>query len=72
MPCTGPAFPTACTCRRDRRHARAVAFLEAHPRGGYRTIDLFVGKFKQAKAANDVPEETGGDDMFTRAGVAAE
>lgn len=27
---------------------------------------------KAAKAANDVPEAEGGDDMFTRAGVAAE
>ena len=31
---------------------RVLLFLEANPRGGYRTMDLFVGKFSEARAMN--------------------
>ncbi len=31
---------------------RVLLFLEPSPRGGYRTMDLFIGKFSEAKALN--------------------
>ncbi|MFP5245563.1 MAG: PKD domain-containing protein, partial [Thermoanaerobaculia bacterium] len=31
---------------------RVLLFLEAHPRGGYRTVDLFVGKFTEGATQN--------------------
>ncbi len=31
---------------------RVLLFLEANPRGGYRTMDLFIGKFSEARAMN--------------------
>jgi PKD repeat protein len=44
---------------------RVLLFLEPSPRGGYRTIDLYVGKFSEAKTADGrrlwLRDDTSGD-----------
>lgn len=41
-------------------------------RGNWGEVWENFDRRQSAKAANDAPEAEGGDDMFTRAGVAAE
>jgi ribonucleoside-diphosphate reductase beta chain len=51
---------------------RATEYSKAATRGNWNEVWDSFDRRKQAKAANDVPEAPTGDDMFTRAGVAAE
>jgi ribonucleoside-diphosphate reductase beta chain len=52
---------------------RATEYSKAATRGNWGEVWDNFDRRQQAKAANDAPEaEGGGDDMFTRAGVAAE
>jgi ribonucleoside-diphosphate reductase beta chain len=51
---------------------RATEYSKAATRGNWNEVWDNFDRRKQAKAANDVPEAPADDDMFTRAGVAAE
>ena len=51
---------------------RATEYSKAATRGEWNDVWASFDKRKQAKAANDVPAEVGGEDMFARAGMAAE
>ena len=52
---------------------RATEYSKAATRGNWGEVWDNFDRRQNAKAANDVPEAGGdGDDMFTRAGVAAE
>jgi ribonucleoside-diphosphate reductase beta chain len=51
---------------------RATEYSKAATRGNWGEVWDNFDRRQQAKAANDTPEGGDGDDMFTRAGVAAE
>jgi ribonucleoside-diphosphate reductase beta chain len=51
---------------------RATEYSKAATRGNWNEVWDNFDRRKQAKAANDTPEGDGGEDMFARAGVAAE
>jgi ribonucleoside-diphosphate reductase beta chain len=51
---------------------RATEYSKAATRGSWNEVWDNFDRRQKANAANDVPEGEGGDDMFSRAGVAAE
>ncbi|HEX8669284.1 MAG TPA: ribonucleotide-diphosphate reductase subunit beta, partial [Allosphingosinicella sp.] len=51
---------------------RATEYSKAATRGNWGEVWDNFDRRKAAKAANDAPEPSAGDDMFARAGVAAE
>jgi ribonucleoside-diphosphate reductase beta chain len=51
---------------------RATEYSKAATRGNWNEVWDNFDRRKAAKAANDTPEGDGGEDMFARAGVAAE
>jgi ribonucleoside-diphosphate reductase beta chain len=51
---------------------RATEYSKAATRGNWGEVWDNFDRRKSAKAANDVPEAQGDEDMFSRAGVAAE
>jgi ribonucleoside-diphosphate reductase beta chain len=56
----------------SKDETRATEYPKAATRGNWGEVRDNFGRRKSAKAANDAPAEVAGDDMFTRAGVAAE
>ena len=51
---------------------RATEYSKAATRGNWNEVWDNFDRRKSAKAANDVPAEAGDEDMFARAGMAAE